>query len=94
MDQRTLGRSGIEVSAMGLGCWALAGPYTSDGAQVGWGNVDDSESTRAIHRALDLGITFFDTAACYGAGHSEDVLGRALSGVRDDIVIATKFGHL
>mgnify|MGYP006280177385 CR=1 FL=1 len=93
MLTRKLGRSNLEVSAVGLGCWALGGAYTAGGKAVGWGQVDDRESMRAIDRALELGITFFDTAACYGAGHSERVLGRGLAGKRDDVVIATKFGH-
>ena len=80
---------------MGLGCWAIGGPWTwSDGSPMGWGQVDDAESIRAIHRAVDLGINFFDTAANYGAGHSERVLGEALKGRRDKAVIATKFGHV
>jgi aryl-alcohol dehydrogenase-like predicted oxidoreductase len=92
--QRTLGRSGIAVSAMGLGCWAIGGPYTTpDGKPCGWGQVDDAESIRAIQRALELGVTFFDTAECYGCGHSERILGRALAGQRDRVVIATKFWH-
>ena len=91
--KRTLGRSGIEVSAVGMGCWAIGGPWQSGGAQVGWGVVDDAESTRAIHAALDLGANFFDTAAGYGAGHSERILGAALRGRRDQVVIATKFGQ-
>jgi len=92
MLTRRLGRSGIQVSAMGLGCWAIGGPLWRDGNPVGWGQVDDDESIRAIHRALDLGVTFFDTADVYGAGHSERVLGKALTGRRDEVVIATKFG--
>lgn len=94
MYTRTLGRSGIEVSAMGMGCWAIGGPFWSNGIPSGWGPVDDAESTRAIHRALDLGITFFDTAAVYGCGHSERVLGAALAGRRDRVVISTKFGKV
>jgi len=95
MMKRKLGKSGIEVSAMGMGCWAIGGPWTwSDGDQMGWGEVDDNESIRAIHRTLDLGINLFDTAANYGAGHSEKILGRALAGRRDKAVIATKFGHM
>src|SRR5689334_5978391 len=89
---RTLGRSGISVSALGFGCWAIGGPYTQHGNPTGWGVVDDSESIAAIHRALDLGVTFFDTADVYGCGHSERVVGKALQG-RDDVVIATKFGY-
>ncbi|MGM0675584.1 MAG: aldo/keto reductase [Spirochaetota bacterium] len=90
---RTLGRSGIEVSAMGLGCWAIGGPTWAGDIPVGWGEVDDNESIAAIHRALDLGITFFDTADVYGAGHSERVLARALEGHKHDVVIASKFGN-
>jgi aryl-alcohol dehydrogenase-like predicted oxidoreductase len=90
---RTLGRSGIEVSGLGLGCWAIGGPFTNpDGQPVGWGKVDDAESIRAIHRGLELGITLWDTANVYGTGHSETILGRALQGRRDRVVIATKFG--
>jgi aryl-alcohol dehydrogenase-like predicted oxidoreductase len=94
MFHRTLGRSGIEVSALGLGCWAIGGPYVNaEGQPCGWGQIDDDESIRAIHRGLELGISFFDTAACYGCGHSERVLGKALPGRRDGAVIATKFWH-
>lgn len=89
--KRMLGRSGIEVSAMGLGCWAIGGPFWAGETPLGWGEVDDNESIRAIHAALDVGINFFDTANVYGAGHSERVLGRALAGRRDRVVIATKF---
>ena len=77
---RTLGRSGIEVSALGLGCWAIGGPWLFNGIQAGWSEVDDAESTRALNRALDLGANFFDTAANYGAGHSERLLGKAVKG--------------
>ena len=90
--QRTLGRSGLQVSAMGLGCWAIGGPWRWLDGQGGWGDIDDNESVRAIQRALDLGITFFDTAANYGTGHSERILARALADKRDQVVIATKFG--
>jgi aryl-alcohol dehydrogenase-like predicted oxidoreductase len=91
--KRKLGRSDIEVSALGFGCWAIGGPFTYLDIQAGWGETDDAESVRAIHRALDLGVNFFDTAANYGAGHSERVLARALAGRRGAAVIATKFGH-
>ncbi|MFP4394630.1 MAG: aldo/keto reductase, partial [Anaerolineales bacterium] len=91
---RTLGRSEIEVSAMGLGCWAIGGPFWTGDTPAGWGEVDDEESIQAIHRALDLGVTFFDTADVYGAGHSERVLARALKGLRESVVIATKFGNV
>jgi aryl-alcohol dehydrogenase-like predicted oxidoreductase len=88
---RVLGRSGIKVSPLGLGCWAIGGPFWSDDTPLGWGEVDDAESTRAVHAALAHGINFFDTANVYGAGHSERVLGAALAGRRTQVVIATKF---
>ena len=89
--KRTLGRSGIEVSALGMGCWAIGGPFWAGETPQGWGEVDDEESIRAIHAALDHGVNFFDTANVYGAGHSEWVLGRAIAGRRSQVVIATKF---
>jgi aryl-alcohol dehydrogenase-like predicted oxidoreductase len=92
--QRTLGRSNLQVSAMGLGCWAIGGLWYWLDGPGGWGDIDDEESVRAIHAALDLGINFFDTAANYGTGHSERVLARALAGKRDKAVIATKFGFV
>jgi aryl-alcohol dehydrogenase-like predicted oxidoreductase len=90
---RTLGRTGLEVSAMGLGCWAIGGIAHRGRRPTGYGRVSDEQSIAAIHRALDLGITLFDTADVYGAGHSEVVLGQALAGRRDQVVIATKFGN-
>ena len=95
MFKRDLGtRTGEQVSALGLGCWAIGGPVTMDGKPAGWGEVDDDESIRAIRHALELGVTLFDTADAYGCGHSERVLGRALAGRRDDVVITTKVGNL
>ncbi|MFB2566995.1 aldo/keto reductase [Rhizobium sp. IMFF44] len=80
-----------EIPRLGMGCWAIGGPFYAGDVPLGWGEVDDDESIRAIDRAVDLGIRFFDTASNYGAGHSEEVVGRAI-GNRDDIIIATKFG--
>ena len=99
MLKRILGKSELEVSALGMGCWAIGGPWAwaqpgEEHLQAGWGQIDDAESIRAIHAGLDAGITFFDTAANYGAGHSETILGQALSGRREGVVIATKFGHI
>ena len=95
MLYRRLGRSDIQVSALGMGCWAIGGPWDwSNGRSMGWGEVDDAESIRAIHKALEMGVNFFDSAANYGAGHSERILGQALAGRREDAVIATKFGHI
>ena len=93
MITRTLGRSGIEVSAIGMGCWAIGGPNWRDGNPVGWGQVDDDESIRAIHAAMDMGVTLFDTADVYGSGHSERVLAKALAGRRDEVVLASKVGY-
>lgn len=92
--KRTLGRSGLPVSALGMGCWAIGGPVWSGQTPHGWGEVDDEESIRAIHKALELGVNLFDTANVYGAGHSERVLGRAFDGRRSQVVIATKFASL
>ncbi len=99
MLTRRLGKSDIQVSAVGMGCWAIGGPWTWEqpGEQpfpAGWGKVNDRESMRAIQTALDLGIKFFDTAANYGAGHSEKILGKALGSQREQVIIATKFGHM
>lgn len=92
---RKLGRSGIQISALGMGCWAIGGPFWSGETPNGWGQVNDAESIRAVHAAIDLGVNFFDTANVYGAGHSERVLARAFAGgKRTDVVIATKFNAL
>lgn len=91
--KRTLGRSNIQVSALGFGCWAIGGPFWQGEQPLGWGEVDDNESINAIHAALNAGVTFFDTADVYGAGHSERILGKALAGKRDKVIIATKFGN-
>jgi len=77
-----------------MGCWAIGGLWQLMGKPGGWGEVDDAESVRAIHAALDCGINFFDTAANYGAGHSERLLGQVLAGRRQQAVIATKFGFV
>jgi aryl-alcohol dehydrogenase-like predicted oxidoreductase len=93
---RPLGRSGLTVSALGVGTWALGGPFTFDGRDAGWGEVDDDVSIRALHTAIDAGVTLIDSAPTYGTGHSERVVGRALAQLpgpaRDSIVVATKFG--
>ena len=78
---------------LGMGCWAIGGPFWAGDAPLGWGEVDDGESIRAIHAALDTGARYFDTASVYGAGHSEVVLGAALKG-REDVIISTKIGNL
>ncbi|WP_329159061.1 aldo/keto reductase [Streptomyces sp. NBC_01717] len=86
MQHATLGS--LRVSRIGLGAMTMAGTYTSGGG------LDDAESIRAIHRALDLGVTHIDTAESYGPFHSEEIVGQALQGRRDQVVVATKFGIL
>lgn len=84
MQYRTLGRSGIRISEVGLGTWGMGGDR--------YGRADDAESQRAILRALELGINHIDTAPIYGNGRSEEVVGRAIAGRRDKVVLATKVG--
>ncbi len=83
MTTRTLGSDGLAVSALGLGCMGMS---------QGYGAADDEESVATLRRAFDLGVTMFDTAMSYGAGHNERLVGRALAGHRDEVVLATKFG--
>ncbi len=83
MEYRTFGQTGLEVSAIGFGCWEIGG---------GYGKVDESEYTPAVHRALDLGINCFDTAEAYGFGVSERALAKALGARRQDAIVVTKFG--
>ncbi len=85
MVVRQLGRVGPAVSAIGLGCMPMSGVY---------GHTTDAEGIAAIHRALDLGITLLDTADVYGNGHNEQLVGRAIRGRRDEVVLATKFGNI
>jgi len=84
MEYKKLGETDLEISRIGFGCWAIGGH--------GYGKVDDDESVKAVRRALDLGINFFDTADVYGFGHSEEILSRALGSHKNKVVIATKFG--
>lgn len=84
MEYRTLGNSDLKVSVVGLGTWAIGGDF--------WGTVDDKESIRSIQAAIDAGVTLVDTAPAYGGGHSEEVVGQAIRGRRDKVVVATKVG--
>lgn len=87
MQTRKLGKDGPELTVIGFGAWAIGGPW-----QFGWGKVDDAESIEAIKAAYESGINWIDTAAVYGFGHSEEVVGKAVDGFRDKIFIATKCG--
>ncbi|HEX9342842.1 MAG TPA: aldo/keto reductase [Actinomycetota bacterium] len=87
MQFRNLGSGGPELSVVGFGAWAIGGPW-----QYGWGPQDDDESLAALHRAFDLGINWVDTAAVYGLGHSEEVVGQAVREHGTDVFIFTKCG--
>ena len=84
MKYRQLGTSDLRVSTVGMGTWALGNDF--------WGAVDDNESIRALQAGIDAGITFIDTAPAYGAGHAEEVVGRAIQGRHDEVTIGTKVG--
>ena len=85
MERRTLGKSSLAVSAVGLGCMSMSNVY---------GKGDEAESIAVVHKALDLGVNFLDSSDMYGWGQNEELLGRALRGHRDQVVLATKFGNL
>ena len=86
MERRELGRGGLSVSALGLGCMGMSDFYA--------GREDEGESVATIHRALDLGVNFLDTADMYGPFKNEELVGRAIKGRRDEVVLATKFGNV
>jgi aryl-alcohol dehydrogenase-like predicted oxidoreductase len=85
--------NGMDVPRVGLGCWAIGGPFAAGDQPLAWGQVDDAESIRAIHRGLDLGVRVFDTADVYGCSHSETLLGRALKGFAEPVVVISKVGN-
>ncbi len=83
---------GRTVPALGVGTWAMGGPWTFDGAAAGWGEVDDDESVAALRAGFDAGVRLVDTADAYGCGNAERVVGRAFAEVRDEVVVVTKVG--
>lgn len=90
MKTAKLGSSGPEITRIGLGTWAMGGAEWA----FGWGPQDDEASVAAIHTAMEVGITWIDTAAVYGFGHSEEVVGKAVAGRRDKVLLATKCGRV
>jgi aryl-alcohol dehydrogenase-like predicted oxidoreductase len=93
MNYRTLGRTGLRVSEIGFGAWAIGGPSRLGEVEIGWGVVDDAMSLRALEAAFEAGVNFYDTSDAYGAGHSEVLIGKAFKSKRDQVVIATKVGN-
>ena len=92
MQYRNFGTTGLRVSEIGFGAWAIGGDAMIGSTAIGWGPADDALSREAISAALDAGINFFDTADIYGLGHSEELLGKVLKG--KDVIIATKAGNV
>ena len=93
MQYRNFGNTGLMVSEIGFGAWAIGGAAMIGNTAIGWGTADDKTSTAAIHQSLNSGINFFDTADIYGLGHSEKLLGKIL-GKQKDIIIASKAGNV
>jgi aryl-alcohol dehydrogenase-like predicted oxidoreductase len=93
MQYRKFGNTDLLVSKIGFGAWAIGGGAMIGNTAIGWGDANDHESKKAIHRSLDLGINFFDTADIYGLGHSEQLIGELL-GNKKDVIIATKVGNV
>jgi aryl-alcohol dehydrogenase-like predicted oxidoreductase len=93
MQYREFGKTGMLVSEIGFGAWAIGGGAMIGSVAIGWGDADDTTSVQAVHKALDVGINFFDTADIYGLGHSEELLGKII-GTRKDVIIASKVGNV
>ena len=93
MNYRKFGNTDLLVSEIGFGAWAIGGGAMIGNTAIGWGDVDDAISAKAIYKALDAGINFFDSADIYGLGHSENILGKII-GDNKEIIIATKVGNV
>jgi myo-inositol catabolism protein IolS len=93
MQYRRFGNTDLEVSEIGFGAWAIGGPAALGEHITGWGDVDDETSMQTLAACLDLGVNFIDTADAYGNGHSEELVGQAFAGKRDQVIICTKGGN-
>ena len=92
MNKRKFGKTDLLVSEIGFGAWGIGGPAMVGDIAIGWGDVDDTTSIKALQKSFDLGVNFYDTADFYGFGHSEELVGKVF-GNRDDVIIASKVGH-
>ncbi len=92
MNYRKFGNTDLSVSEIGFGAWGIGGPAMVGDVAIGWGDVNDNTSIKALNRSYDLGVNFYDTADFYGFGHSEELIGNVF-GNRDDVMIASKVGH-
>jgi aryl-alcohol dehydrogenase-like predicted oxidoreductase len=94
MNYRTLGQTGLQVSEVSFGSWAIGGASEAAGEQWGWGDTPEADAIAAVQRARDLGVNFFDTADVYGNGRSEEMLGKALASDWDKVYVASKAGNV
>ncbi len=94
MKYRTLGATGLQVSEIGFGSWAIGGTSEDAGQQWGWGDTPEADAIAAVQRARDLGVNFFDTADVYGHGRSEEILGKAFASNWNNVFVATKTGNV
>ena len=93
MEYRTLGRTGLKVSEVSFGAWAIGGGFAIGGTGIGYGTTDDETSKATIRKALELGVNLIDTADAYGAGHSEELIGEVMEGKWSECFVATKVGN-
>ena len=94
MNYRILGKTGAKVSEIGFGAWAIGGTSEAAGVEWGWGETSESDAIAALHRARELGVSFFDTADVYGNGRSEQIIGKAFAGNWRDTLVASKCGNV
>lgn len=94
MRYRRLGQTGLRVSEIGFGAWAIGGPFSFGGQPIGWGKVSDEDSVTSLRTAFEYGVNFVDTADIYGFGHSEELVRQAVKDAPQEILVATKVGFL